>query len=229
MFSGSQNPQNGVTVTIGGQPSYNATTFISTKALSGPDALAYGRMLAGAWYGTTAPLELEVNGLSPGRAYVLQLWVADFRSYTNARTETITAGAGADFNIPSLRYLTGDGLHAGSGTGQFVLGTFTASGSSASFLLTGNQSSQINAFQLRDITALSPPPINWSVNGTNLTLYWPPAQVGWTLLTQTNALSRGVSANAADWMRLAGSSTTNQMVVPLRASQPASFYRLIFP
>ena len=225
LFSGSQNPQNGVGFTLGGQPSYNASTFISTKALSGPDAPAYGRMLAGAWYGSTAPLTLGLNGLSPGRAYLLQLWVADFRSYTNARTETITAGAGVDFNIPTLRYLTGDGVNPGSGTGQFVLGTFTATGSTATFTLTGNQSSQLNAFQLREVT---PPALSWSVNGPTLTLYWPADHIGWTLMTQTNALSRGVSAKAADWMRLAGSAATNRIVVSL-PSQPASFFRLVYP
>jgi len=41
------------------------------------------------------------------------------------------------------------------GVGQYVIGSFVASGSSQAFTLTGNASTQINALQVRDTTSAS--------------------------------------------------------------------------
>ena len=152
-FIGNVNTINGVTFSIQGNTSYDPRSFISTKTLSGVDAAAYQTLLAGAWYGTTSPVTASLSGLTPGNTYLIQIWADDFRRDSNARTETITTAGGVDVNAPTLQYLTGDGVNAGSGTGQYVIGTFTAAESSVSFNLTGNQISQLNAFQLRDITA----------------------------------------------------------------------------
>ena len=228
-FLGNLNTENGVTFTVGGQSGYDPTTFISTKTLGGPDAAAYGEMLAGAWYGDTTPVTIGLDGLVIGHDYLIQIWVADFRASTNARSETVTAAGGTDIHDPTLLYLTGDGTDSGSGTGQFVAGTFTATGPSVTFNLTGNQSSQLNAFQLRDITPPSPPQITWAVSATNLTFSWPADHLGWTLLMQTNGLEQGISARTNDWMRIPGSSTTNTFTLPLTGTTPREFYKLVYP
>jgi hypothetical protein len=67
---------------------------------------------------------------------------------------------------------------------------------------------------------------NSVIAGTNqLTLSWP-TNLGWTLQAQTNSLSVGISTN---WVNVANSSTTNQVQVPVNATNGSVFYRLILP
>jgi autotransporter-associated beta strand protein len=71
------------------------------------------------------------------------------------------------------------------------------------------------------------PPINLNptnisaafINGS-LVLTWPADHTGWTLMSQTNNLSKGVSANTNDWLRLTGSTGTNQIVIPISPASP---------
>jgi hypothetical protein len=69
----------------------------------------------------------------------------------------------------------------------------------------------------------------WSVSGTNLTLSWPADHTGWALLTQTNRLNLGLSANPNDWMRVPASSATNSVVIPIVPGTPGGYYRLVYP
>jgi hypothetical protein len=39
-------------------------------------------------------------------------------------------------------------------------------------------------------------------------------------MSQTNNLSKGVSANTNDWLRLTGSTGTNQIVIPISPASP---------
>jgi hypothetical protein len=68
-----------------------------------------------------------------------------------------------------------------------------------------------------------------SLSGTNLTIAWPADHLGWTLLQQTNHLQQGVSADTNDWMRVAGSSATNSVVIPILPGTPGGYYRLVYP
>ena len=60
-------------------------------------------------------------------------------------------------------------------------------------------------------------------NATTFTITWPASHTGWTLQVQTNALASGLGTN---WADVAGSSATNQVVVPLNPAPDAMFYRL---
>ncbi|WP_160164445.1 beta strand repeat-containing protein [Pedosphaera parvula] len=73
---------------------------------------------------------------------------------------------------------------------------------------------------------VNPNPTNivFSISGGKLTLQWPQDHTGWTLQAQTNSLSTGISNN---WSAVTGSTTTNQMVMPIDPARPAVFYRLI--
>jgi len=77
--------------------------------------------------------------------------------------------------------------------------------------------------------ALTPAHLTAGLSGTNLTLAWPPDHTGWTLLQQTNNVVKGISLNANDWMRVAGSAGTNRFTIPVNPTIPASFYRLTYP
>jgi len=124
-----------------------------------------------------------------------------------------------------LRFLTGDGSTPGSGLGQYAIGIFSATDTTATFKLVGNESSQLNAFQLRDITP-APPRITVARLGTNVTLSWPAAYTGWTLQVQTNAGSIGISAN---WLNVPGTAFANTNVITISPATPPAFYRLKEP
>jgi hypothetical protein len=77
-------------------------------------------------------------------------------------------------------------------------------------------------------TAVNTNPTNivFSASGGNLTLSWPADHTGWRLQTQTNSLAVGLSTN---WVTVANSTTTNQVVVPIVPANGSVFYRLIYP
>jgi autotransporter-associated beta strand protein len=65
-----------------------------------------------------------------------------------------------------------------------------------------------------------------SGGGTTLTLTWPSSHIGWSLQTQTNSLTIGISTN---WVVVAGSSATNIAVITIDHAAPTVFYRLVYP
>jgi fibronectin-binding autotransporter adhesin len=71
----------------------------------------------------------------------------------------------------------------------------------------------------------NPTNISASVTGGDLTLQWPPDRTGWTLQAQTNALNGGLGTN---WVDVAGSSGTNQMVIPIDPANGSVFYRMVY-
>lgn len=64
-----------------------------------------------------------------------------------------------------------------------------------------------------------------SIADGNLTLSWPEGQ-GWRLEGQTNSLAVGISNN---WVTVAGSTTTNKVIIPINTNNGASFFRLVNP
>lgn len=156
-FKGFANTQDGVTFSLTGETAYYADLFARStgKTLEGDDADAYAMMLDGAWTAGLGPLTIDLAGLTDGEQYLIQIWVADFRQFPNARTVTITTADGTDVQAPTLHYLKGDGVNNGTGSGQFVIGRFTAKGTKVTFRVTGNEAAQYNAFQLRTISPAS--------------------------------------------------------------------------
>lgn len=74
---------------------------------------------------------------------------------------------------------------------------------------------------------LTPPQLNWPLNGEPLEFNWPESHTGWRLQAQTNLLSSGLGTN---WVTVAGSDDANLIGLP--AAIPANgsvFYRLVFP
>lgn len=115
-----------------------------------------------------------------------------------------------------------------------------------------NAASYLNSFSATNLPAL-PTGMNWqwspatgtlsiaasvSLTPTNilanptaegLELSWPEAHTGWRLLTQTNNLASGLSSDPNDWGDIAGAASTNRVVLPVNAGQPAGFFRLVYP
>jgi hypothetical protein len=65
-----------------------------------------------------------------------------------------------------------------------------------------------------------------TLNGTNVFLQWPGDHTGWRIQTQTNLPTVGLSTN---WATLAGSSLTNQIIVPVDKTNGSVFFRMIYP
>ena len=71
----------------------------------------------------------------------------------------------------------------------------------------------------------TPTNITALVSGGTLELSWPPDHIGWSLQTQTNALSTGLATN---WLTLPGYESTNAATIPIGTANPTVFYRLFY-
>jgi autotransporter-associated beta strand protein len=66
--------------------------------------------------------------------------------------------------------------------------------------------------------------LTFSVNNGQITLSWPSNYLGAYLQVQTNQLNRGLSTN---WVTIQGSQTTNIFTLPLNATDPSVFFRMV--
>jgi hypothetical protein len=88
------------------------------------------------------------------------------------------------------------------------------------------QTYTVNVVQLPSQTK---PVLTSGVSNGALTLGWPLDHLGYRLLTQTNNLNLGVSANPNDWATVPGSTSTNLITLPITTTNLNSFYRLVYP
>jgi len=86
-------------------------------------------------------------------------------------------------------------------------------------------SGSITVATVAQIVNTTPTNIVASVSGKSLTLSWPADHTGWTLQTQTNSLTAGLGTN---WVNVAGSTTTNQVVMPINPTNGSVFFRMTF-
>lgn len=165
-------------------------------------------------------------------------------SATYTEVLTITYDGGASLGVTNS-------LYQGTGTNSTPLTQFGGVASGGAFLTSGFNALAIGCYQrtiasgtanVIDISSINifgqstivstPPTINpnptnitWSVSAGNLLLAWPSDHTGWTLQEQTNSLSAGLGTN---WFTVAGSTATNQVTVPLSATNSAVFYQLFY-
>jgi hypothetical protein len=78
------------------------------------------------------------------------------------------------------------------------------------------------------VRPVSTSPAQLSFNSSNNTILftWPSDHTGWELQVQTNPPGVGLGTN---WIIVAGSSLTNNVAVPVDATQGSVFYRLVYP
>jgi len=112
-------------------------------------------MTGGAWSTSAGNGVVTLNNLTPGRAYLVQCWVVDYRNYGLDRSETFSGN-----NVPTLHY----------NPGQYAIGTFTADSTSQSINLSANASVQLNAFQVRDVTTAQGPTAGGWASPANLAI-----------------------------------------------------------
>jgi hypothetical protein len=96
-------------------------------------------------------------------------------------------------------------------------------------LIVNNSYGTTNAFVTLSVTSAvnsNPTNIVFAAANNELSLSWPADHIGWQLQAQTNRLTVGLSTN---WVNVAGSTGTNQVVVPLNLANGSVFYRLVYP
>jgi fibronectin-binding autotransporter adhesin len=75
----------------------------------------------------------------------------------------------------------------------------------------------------------TPTNITATVSGNVLTLAWPADHTGWHLQIQTNTVSVGLVANAANWVTLPGSDLVNTTNMTINPANGTVFYRMVYP
>jgi autotransporter-associated beta strand protein len=74
--------------------------------------------------------------------------------------------------------------------------------------------------------ATNPTNITAVASGNQYDLSWPASHTGWRLQAQTNSLSVGLSGT---WFNVAGSTTTNHVIIPINPANGSVFFRLVYP
>ena len=131
-------------------------------------------------------------------------------------------------NVGSTNLVAGDTFHLFN---QGLPGSFTLTlpPLPSTQLYWTNTLATDGTIAVKSLVATNPTNLTASVSGGVLTLSWPADHTGWRLLVQTNNLANGISTNAADWSSVAGSASLNSTNLPVDATKPTEFYRLVYP
>ncbi|TAL02925.1 MAG: hypothetical protein EPO07_06800 [Verrucomicrobia bacterium] len=181
------------------------------------DVRLYDRILtAGEIAALVAPPAAPTNLVATiGDASVALSWSASSNatSYYVKRSLTSAAGYTSIATNASLAF-TNTGLINGT-LYYFVVSAVNVSGESTN-------SAPISARP----TSFAPTQLGIAATGNQLQLNWPLDHTGWQLQAQTNSLSTGLGTN---WANVAGSTQTNQVIVPANPANGAVFFRLVRP
>ncbi len=140
--------------------------------------------------------------------------------------------ATADYTILTITNVAGSddvALASGSATLASSAAGFQPITSAAGLTLSGVTAPNYTltgAIGSVDITVNSnPTPIGFSTANNQMTLSWPLDHTGWQLQAQTNILAVGINTN---WVNVSGSTTTNQVIIPIDPANGCVFYQLIY-
>ncbi len=207
-----------VTLAVSGSPAGG----VSTAPVSGspytitPSAATGGTFTAGNYSISYVTGSLTVNPLPvalTGTRFYDGTATADFSilSVTNlVGTDVVTLDSG---NVTLASSAVGvEPITSASDLilGGAQAGNYTTTGATGAVTVTVNS---------------SPANILFTTANSTLTLSWPLDHTGWTLQAQTNDLTVGISSN---WVDVDGSTTTNQVAIPIDPNSPCVFYRLVY-
>jgi hypothetical protein len=164
--------------------------------------------------------DASLNGTAVAAGQVVTYqWIHIVNGVTNVLTDGVgTAGGGA-----TVSGSTNSTLSLLNLTSQDIAGSYelVAQAGGTGFFLDSRPATVLPAVNTNptDIVVLVSA-------GHQLTVNWPADHVGWQLQVQTNSLSTGLSGN---WSGLSGSTTTNQVIVPIDIANGTVFFRLVYP
>ncbi len=110
-----------------------------------------------------------------------------------------------------------------AGTPSFTYSAPSGSGQTAVF---STATPGVITVTISAAIATTPPAMTLVARQGQLTLAWPSDHMGWLLQAQTNAPGSGLST---DWVTVSGSTATNQLVIPICATNGSVFFRLAYP
>lgn len=223
---------------LNGNSTYTGSTIVSNGVLGGTGSIASpltvvagGTLSPGASIGTFT----VSNNATLGGTTVMELNRANSPAINDLLVVTGTLTGGGTLVVTNI----GPDIYNGS---TFKLFNQAVSGWSSK-TLPATDPTGVNTYNWTDnigvdgsITLVSGGAVSVNTNSTNIvvssvsgstmTLTWPADHIGWTLQVQTNSLSVGIGTN---WFAVAGSSTTNQVTIPLTKTNDTVFFRLVYP
>lgn len=226
----------GGTLALSGQGSIISTNIVvaggatlDVSKLSSPFVLGLSQTLSNS--SSTA----DIDGSANCSSGTISVGYASGTPSFDVTNGTLTLSAATVLKVNNTGPALGMGTYTliGVNTGGTVAGTVPSS-----FVITGGgvqgayhstlTISSSNTLDLVIGSAIDSNPTNIVFGITNNQLYltWPSDHTGWTLQAQTNSVSVGISTN---WVNVAGSTTTNQLVVPINLTNGSVFYRLVYP
>jgi autotransporter-associated beta strand protein len=213
------------TLTLTGASTYTGSTLVNTgevvatTASTGAGSYAVADSAALGVNVATANGSLNMNSLTLGNSTL------EFQNLNSTTTAAINAGnlifsGAATINITSGTFAAGQNYpllaYTGSPGGSFTLGAHPAA-----MVATLNNSAGLLTLQVSSVLNTNPTNIVTTYANGILSLQWPTDHTGWLL--QSNSIDL---ANPADWYPVAGSTSTNQVNIPVSPALSQVFYRL---
>jgi hypothetical protein len=145
-----------------------------------------------------------------GNAQVILSWTASSNATSYNVERSITSGSGfVTIASPATTNYTDTAVTNGT-IYYYVVSAVNGIGVSANSVQAAAQP-----------VSLSPPTMNFGVAGTQLQLSWPQDHTSWQLQAQTNGLG-------GNWTTLSNTAATNQVSLPINATNGSVFYRLVY-
>lgn len=137
---------------------------------------------------------------------------------------TVSLGVmGSALSVGEFPLISYTGSIQGTGYSAFTLASLPAS--VGGYLSNDTANASVDLVITNAPVVINPNPTNilYSVSGNLVTLSWPANHTGWFL--QSNS----VSLLSNDWVNVAGSSGTNQVILPVDKTKANVYYRLMYP
>jgi autotransporter-associated beta strand protein len=207
-----------VTVQSGG-------TLAGSGSVSGTVAVNAGGSIAPGTVGTIGTLTASGNITLNGTTII------ELNKQSSLKDFLVSAGSiayGGTLSVTNLAgsYAGGDAFKIFDGTSYS--GSFTITPTIPATGFAWDTSTLNTDGRLRVLSTVNTTRTNLTVvsSGNFLTVSWPADHTGWRLQAQTNAVSVGLLSN---WFDVPGSTTTNQVVMPVNPANGTVFYRMVYP
>lgn len=219
------------TLLLDGANFYSGTTTISAGTLGGSGTISGPVVINGG--ATFAPGDLAVGTLMLNSTLNLA-GTSQTVMLLNKTTSTSSAVSGASsitYGGTLVLQNTSGTLQAGDTFTLFGAGAYTGSFSSVVSHTPGQtvtwDLSQLNVNGSVKVASAAASPVTLApaMSSGKINLAWPASQTGWQLQEQSNPLSVGISTN---WVPVAGSTSTNQVSIPVGSGSGSMFFRLFF-
>ena len=173
----------------------------------------------------------RTNNIIPNTAPVLNPIANQFTyaglsvHFTATATDTQSAVQSLSFSL--LSGPSGATIHPTSGAFNWSVPSETTPGTNLVALrVLDNGTPPLNDDKTFSVIVRPLPQIASLITGNQLQLSWPATEMGWRLEAQTNSLNVGLNAT---WFPVSNSTSTNQLYIPISATNSSVFFRLVSP